>query len=170
MPIRFRCVYCNQLLGIAHRKAGTVVRCPTCAGQVVVPTTDTADAGPQDPSGSGEPFLFEQNDFDQIFTPAAPVAPPSRTANGASAAPHAVAEAPAGAWGTHAEPPFDAGRVAAPGGPGVVLSPTKATALCVAWVVTLALAFGAGLLIGMLMRPAASEGGHGAAKVITGVY
>src|SRR5947209_460375 len=28
MPIRFRCAYCNQLMGIARRKAGTVVRCP----------------------------------------------------------------------------------------------------------------------------------------------
>ena len=27
MPVRFRCVYCNQLLGISSRKAGTVVRC-----------------------------------------------------------------------------------------------------------------------------------------------
>ena len=33
MPIRFRCAYCNQLMGIAHRKAGSVVRCPTCGGQ-----------------------------------------------------------------------------------------------------------------------------------------
>src|ERR1700722_11078853 len=40
MPIRFRCAYCNQLLGIARLKYGTVVRCPTCAGQVVVPNSD----------------------------------------------------------------------------------------------------------------------------------
>src|SRR5215831_13122157 len=42
MPIRFRCAYCNQLMGIARRKAGTVVRCPRCAGQVIVP-----DPGPE---------------------------------------------------------------------------------------------------------------------------
>ena len=30
MPIRFRCAYCNQLMGIARRKAGTVIRCPNC--------------------------------------------------------------------------------------------------------------------------------------------
>ncbi len=37
MPIRFRCAYCNQLMGISHRKMGTIVRCPKCSGQVVVP-------------------------------------------------------------------------------------------------------------------------------------
>ena len=42
MPIRFRCAYCNQLLGIARRKAGTVVRCPGCSGQVVVPSLEEA--------------------------------------------------------------------------------------------------------------------------------
>lgn len=42
MPIRFRCVYCEQLLGIARRKAGTVVKCPNCAGQLIVPAPDAA--------------------------------------------------------------------------------------------------------------------------------
>lgn len=37
MPIRFRCVYCNQLLGISRRKAGTIVRCTSCEGQLIVP-------------------------------------------------------------------------------------------------------------------------------------
>ena len=37
VPIRFRCAYCNQLMGISRRKAGTVVRCPTCSGRL--PTT-----------------------------------------------------------------------------------------------------------------------------------
>jgi DNA-directed RNA polymerase subunit RPC12/RpoP len=37
VPIRFRCAYCNQLMGIAKRKAGSIVRCPKCSGQVVVP-------------------------------------------------------------------------------------------------------------------------------------
>src|SRR5207253_599174 len=45
MPIRFRCAYCNQLMGIARRKAGTVVRCPKCAGQVVVPHPEGYDDG-----------------------------------------------------------------------------------------------------------------------------
>lgn len=42
MPIRFRCAYCNQLMGIARRKAGTVVRCPKCAGEIIVPMPEGA--------------------------------------------------------------------------------------------------------------------------------
>jgi phage FluMu protein Com len=37
MPIQFRCGSCNQLLGIASRKAGHVVNCPTCGNKTVVP-------------------------------------------------------------------------------------------------------------------------------------
>lgn len=44
MAIRFRCCYCNQLLAIAHRKANTVIQCPTCLGQVWVP--DPKDPAP----------------------------------------------------------------------------------------------------------------------------
>jgi DNA-directed RNA polymerase subunit RPC12/RpoP len=40
MPIRFRCAYCNQLMGISQRKVGTIVRCPKCSGQVVVPHSE----------------------------------------------------------------------------------------------------------------------------------
>src|SRR5262245_48901585 len=46
MPIRFRCAYCNQLLGISRRKAGKVVRCPTCAGQVIVPPSPSQANSP----------------------------------------------------------------------------------------------------------------------------
>jgi hypothetical protein len=76
MPIRFRCAYCNQLMGIARRKAGTVVRCPKCAGQVVVPFPegdDLADSEhPQavadNPQGGEAPGkLFEQNDFANVL-------------------------------------------------------------------------------------------------------
>src|SRR2546421_9046611 len=65
VPIRFRCAYCNQLMGIARRKAGTVVRCPTCSGQVVVPDPGTAaEAGPA--TGAGKP-PFGGRDFHQLF-------------------------------------------------------------------------------------------------------
>ena len=53
MPIRFRCAYCNQLMGISKRKVGNVVRCPKCGGQVVVPNPEegqAADEGPEDPN------------------------------------------------------------------------------------------------------------------------
>ena len=35
--IKFRCYQCNQLLGVAHSKAGKVVACPKCATELVVP-------------------------------------------------------------------------------------------------------------------------------------
>lgn len=89
MPIRFRCAYCNQLMGIARRKAGSVVRCPTCSGQVVVPTLEEAGMSsgaregsrekekrkstqPQPPvqlPGAGQ--LFEGNELDQLLEGAA---------------------------------------------------------------------------------------------------
>lgn len=82
MPIRFRCVYCNQLLGISRRKAGNVVRCTNCGGQIIVP-----DAEPQPEAvavgGGGErratrkeslpdrAALLEHADIDSLFKPLA---------------------------------------------------------------------------------------------------
>jgi hypothetical protein len=60
MPIRFRCAYCNQLMGISRRKAGTVVRCPTCAGQVVVPDPAQAASARQEAGAQ----VFERPDFE----------------------------------------------------------------------------------------------------------
>jgi DNA-directed RNA polymerase subunit RPC12/RpoP len=168
MPIRFRCAYCNQLLGISRRKAGQVVRCPTCAGQVLVPSPEVAQA--KSPRTEPEQPLFERSDFDVMFEPVAendrPLVFPSATQ---PAAPPGNA-APAGAWGTHAEPALDVERFPVPppesaaGGekarpPGLWLSPTLATLLSVAAIVALALAFGAGLLIGYVLRPAPQETG-----------
>ena len=86
MPIRFRCVYCDKLLGIARRKAGAVVDCPHCAEKLIVPTPDPDDIGSpgedesargsgddadyaERPKGSTEEKavaggLFERADFD----------------------------------------------------------------------------------------------------------
>src|SRR5262245_52598265 len=91
MPIRFRCAYCNQLMGIARRKAGTIVRCPRCAGQVIVPDPGP-EAAPEPPDapapsngpaaeaprpGTGPgPVLFEQSDFEKLFDPGPAVPPP----------------------------------------------------------------------------------------------
>jgi phage FluMu protein Com len=41
MPIQFRCAACQQLLGIAKRKAGSVVDCPSCKVKTLVPQTST---------------------------------------------------------------------------------------------------------------------------------
>lgn len=174
MPVRFRCAYCNQLLGIARRKAGTVVRCPTCAGQVIVPPQDIApDDGGKDPA-SGNPFVFDRNDFDDLLNANGD----SQTATGRKQALGAevadvvatpVAGPPPGAWGTHAEPAYDVERVAvAPLAlnsarpiampTGIVLSRPKMAILLIAWATTILVAFAAGLLVANLTRPSSGNG------------
>src|SRR5260370_13680135 len=176
MPIRFRCAYCNQLLGISRRKAGTVVRCPTCAGQVVVPSAD-AEA-PEVTPGPSDPLVFERNDFEDMLNTegAVPLEKKEGLATAADA-PVALPSAPnppPGAWGTHAEPPYDVERInpvpqaaTAESVPqaGIFLSSRNATLLVVAVVVLLAVFFAAGLLVGYWLRPAAQESGHGQSLV-----
>jgi hypothetical protein len=64
MPIRFRCVYCNQLLGISRRKAGTIVRCTSCEGQLIVPDPSDAatEAGSQEHASDPPPAQSLQTD------------------------------------------------------------------------------------------------------------
>ncbi len=170
MPIRFRCAYCNQLLGIARRKAGTVVRCPTCAGQVVVPA---ADAAPEDDKPHANQPLFERSDFDELFNnpvgdarggggAAVPSEAIGGTAAGTAAPP---ASRPGDAWGTHADPDVEVEPLGVPRGgvpafeplprpPGIFLTPARATILTVVIVVGLAVAFAAGLLVGRFLLTA----------------
>jgi hypothetical protein len=160
MPIRFRCAYCNQLMGIARRKAGTVVSCPNCAGQVVVPTDDAVDAtdagGPTapPPRDASQP-LFERGDFDDLFRSGKAGAPPPI----APAPPTTAGLMPAPAPKQTAPPPMQSALPAprldlAPSLPapapvhGYVISSSMATLLTVALIVALALAFTAGLLVG----------------------
>jgi DNA-directed RNA polymerase subunit RPC12/RpoP len=71
MPVRFRCVYCNQLLGISSRKAGTVVRCTKCDGQIIVPEPESFVAA----SAKGKEYqplpddLLERDDLDALLQP-----------------------------------------------------------------------------------------------------
>ena len=70
MPIRFRCAFCNQLMAIAHRKMGVVVRCPKCSGQVVVPaSSETSPPGSSSKKTTPLPRggLFDGGDFGKIF-------------------------------------------------------------------------------------------------------
>ena len=145
MPIRFRCAYCNQLMGIAKRKSGTVVRCPTCAGQVIVPNLE--EKSPHQPGA-----MFEGSEIDKMLEGAGGDQP-SVIIPTVGGPPAPVAGAgPVG-------PPRPLVQVAdvqlvSPHGnsQGIWLSSTKATVLTVLAVVGLAVAFGAGLLIGMLIR------------------
>jgi hypothetical protein len=160
MPIRFRCHHCQQLLGIARRKAGTYVRCPTCHRDVLVPLADelgqppppAAPAAPAPQPRAAQPAaapLFERSDFDNLFGNPAPVEPPQAF----EPFPPAPAAKP-----DPALPLFDAeplGQLSTsqptpprPAVTGVMLSPTQATLLTVGAIILLALAFGAGLFVG----------------------
>src|SRR5260370_37028189 len=103
MPIRFRCAYCNQLLGIAKRKVGTVVRCPTCAGQVVVPDRDAEGLGDE----ASEQPLFERNDFDDLFSLPGNGESARAVASQQQASPRVVE--PAGSCGSAPDQGFTAG-------------------------------------------------------------
>ncbi len=129
MPVRFRCRHCHQLLGIARRKIGTEVNCPTCHNKVLVPATDAPDVDPPTVRKADAPF--EGSDLDALLQPL--------PADPASASPPPVAPP--------ASPNVEARRPAAPAS-GLTLSPFQATLLTVGTVLLLALFFAAGLLIG----------------------
>jgi hypothetical protein len=173
MPIRFRCAYCNQLLGISRRKAGTVVRCPTCAGQVIVPAEDAAT--PQSNHGSADPLVFERNDFSELLnTEGAEVVPLEKKEGQTSDSEAPIVlpsspEPPPGAWGTHPEPAFDVERInpvplaTAESVPqaGLFFSTRNAILVAVAVAILLAVFFVAGLLVGLWLRPTGHESGQG---------
>lgn len=77
MPIRFRCAYCKQLMSIGSRKKGTVVRCPKCSGQTVVPQQSSesgrgpasAKAGPGPTSSDAAPTPFDLSDVEILSRP-----------------------------------------------------------------------------------------------------
>ncbi len=50
MPIKFRCEYCRQLLGIAESKAASLVDCPTCGRTLRVPNRDGTIERPPKPA------------------------------------------------------------------------------------------------------------------------
>ena len=149
MPVRFRCHHCNQLLGIARRKIGTEVSCPTCRKMLLVPAVDSPDV--DRPAERNNP-IFEGSDLDALLQPGA--APQLA----AELAPPAPAAAPATAWAPPAPAAFEAAPYNPPGPvapaaapPGVVLSPVQATIFTVGIVVLLAVFFAAGLLIGRFL-------------------
>lgn len=155
-------------MGIARRKAGTVVRCPNCAGQVVVPNEEEAqESSPQsaeEPAGDGGAPLFERQDFDDVFHSATGGKPPSPTALPTSPVPPPSPLVPPPARQMNQDD-FDVERVDFPGNvprlkhaQGLTLSPALATLLSVAAVIALALAFLAGLFVGrFLLQPAPRE-------------
>jgi phage FluMu protein Com len=139
MPIRFRCRYCNQLMGISRRKAGEKVHCPTCHAEVLVPPPDGeehTEAPPPQPAGEVHAPLFERSDFEAFLQNPVNESPPPRVANPPAPLPPSSAL-------VSLSPGVLPRRPA-----GLVLSPTQATWLTVGAILLLALAFGAGLLVG----------------------
>lgn len=92
MPIQFRCGGCNQLLGIATRKAGAVVHCPTCGGKTIVPRPRDAL---EKAAGKRNDFsLLERVDVDKLLgapIPGKMLTPKPISKNGSSAK-HSVGE------------------------------------------------------------------------------
>jgi len=129
--------------------------------------------------GPANPLVFERNDFEDLLNTESAV--PLEKKESLTAAEAAVAlppepNPPPGAWGTHAEPPYDVERInpvpplaTAESVPqtGIFLSARNATLLVIAVAVLLALFFAAGLLVGLWLRPAAHESGHGRSTVPT---
>jgi phage FluMu protein Com len=150
MPIKFRCKYCNQLMGIARRKAGTDVNCPTCNGILQVPFQDGAEGtGPapalKEPVAQQQ--VFEQSDFeaylhdDMQHQQVATAAPPQA----------AAAHLPGTVWNPPAPDLVDVEpapllTTAAP--PGIVLSNGLATLLTIGIIFLMGLSFSLGLLVG----------------------
>ena len=104
MPIRFRCAHCDKLLGIARRKAGSIVNCPQCGQPLIVPTPedevpDAEESTKQTelPTDRGPAKLFEDGDLDKLLGNA-PAAPKPRAAGHSSRAivpqPRPAANAP----------------------------------------------------------------------------
>ncbi len=78
MPIRFRCVYCDKLLGIARRKAGTIVDCPHCKEKLIVPSPEIQESleeqsnsgtnavGASTSTSTARSSLIDDIDFDKL--------------------------------------------------------------------------------------------------------
>jgi phage FluMu protein Com len=153
MPIRFRCQHCNQLMGIARRKAGMTVTCPTCRAQLVVPQAAAeaaaeaeakpgVPASPAPPTGPGPAPLFERSDFEDFLQNPVNESPPPRVDAPVPPSPPFAVEIPPA-------PPLSLPpSTLRPQPAGLVLSPAQATWLTVVAILLLALAFGAGLLVG----------------------
>ena len=148
MPIRFRCTYCDQFMGIARRKAGSLVRCPACRHEIAVPIDADEDSPPVPvpiPVPPPRQDLFDRDDFDALLAGGTSMAG-AKPAPASGTIPRPLAEI-AGAKG----PAVGAAPVAVSLVPirgGLVLSPGRVTMLTVVVLLLLAMAFALGLLVG----------------------
>ena len=90
MPIRFRCTYCNRLLGIATRKAGTETTCPHCGHAIVVPVPTEDEAKTERVSMDDVDQLLGNHVTERLTEPATQVLPPPRAESPKPVAPKAA--------------------------------------------------------------------------------
>jgi|GEM_PF-1792844 len=163
MPIRFRCVYCDKLLGIARRKAGSVVNCPQCKQPLIVPTPEpepekTAAATSSSTSPPPPSKLFERDDFEDLLGGGATIRTPEehrrrkrpKTSRTGVQSPLPPKPFPVeGSLPAPAPPPMLPGThppLATPA--GIVLSTGKLVLLVVVVLVLVGVAFGGGIVLG----------------------
>jgi hypothetical protein len=160
MPIHFRCAFCNQLLGIARRKSGSVINCPTCGGPLVVPRMPEGE-DKSDQEKPAENRLLEDCDIDVILRPPAPAQAVAASVLGTtpgSAAPGPTSPSHRSGGGTPSSSLTHSGNGA--GGlvqarpaeqrSGLVISNLIAIFMAIALVLLLAGAFAGGFLLGRL--------------------
>jgi phage FluMu protein Com len=158
MPIRFRCVYCDKLLGIARRKAGSVVNCPQCKQPLIVPTPDpepeptAAAAGPSGPPPvPGK--LFERDDFDELLQGGATLRAPDdsrrRKRSKTSRVPAPLPPKQFPVERSLPPPPHSTQETIPAARPvGMVLTTGKLVLLLLAVLILTGLAFGGGIIVG----------------------
>ncbi len=153
MPIRFRCAFCNQLLGIARRKSGSVINCPTCGGPLVVPRE--AEEQDKNDASHSEQRLLEECDVDVLLKP--PVTAQVVGSSAEQQKPVLAPSSPARDSGVTSagELHTSNGEMAAPPlptakHPGFFITPGRATLAAVAIVLLIAAAFVAGFLVGRM--------------------
>ena len=66
VPIKFRCGQCNQLLGVSPSKVGSVVSCPRCAVELMVPEADDPSEVPRDPEPEAIPSILSSLVLDRL--------------------------------------------------------------------------------------------------------
>jgi hypothetical protein len=138
-------------MSIARRKAGTVVRCPACTREIVVPPEGEDPVAKPTPTPAAK--VFERSDFDEIFEPALGKVEKGRRKQVALPPTPAPAAMPA-------ETGYDVERIEPSRQPAVNLPPmptgfwltgSQATWLSIGALAALALAFVAGLLVGLFL-------------------
>src|SRR3954470_10920660 len=58
VQIKFRCVQCNQLLGVSPSRVGSVITCPRCAVELIVPEADAPPEVPRPPEPEPIPAIL----------------------------------------------------------------------------------------------------------------